>query len=98
MDFSAPKTEHNAAVPLGGGFAVGVVLRGGTGSGREFALDVVDRAIHTDAVFRRMGWWLGEQGYAVNAKRVRRQMRQMGLRSRQLPLLTSTLKLAQERP
>jgi hypothetical protein len=21
---------------------------------------------------RRMGWWLGEQGYAVNAKRVRR--------------------------
>src|SRR5260370_23443551 len=28
---------------------------------------------------RRMGWWLGEQGYAVNAKRVRRLMRQMGL-------------------
>ncbi len=26
-----------------------------------------------------MGWWLGEQGYAVNAKRVRRLMRQMGL-------------------
>ncbi len=28
---------------------------------------------------RKMGWWLGEQGYAVNAKRVRRLMRQMGL-------------------
>src|SRR5580700_3303330 len=28
---------------------------------------------------RRMRWWLGEQGYAVNAKRVRRLMRQMGL-------------------
>jgi putative transposase len=28
---------------------------------------------------RRMGWWLSEQGYTVNAKRVRRLMRQMGL-------------------
>lgn len=28
---------------------------------------------------RKMGWWLGEQGHAVNAKRVRRLMRQMGL-------------------
>jgi putative transposase len=28
---------------------------------------------------RKMTWWLGEQGYAVNAKRVRRMMRQMGL-------------------
>jgi putative transposase len=28
---------------------------------------------------RRMGWWLGEQGHAVNAKRIRRLMRQMGL-------------------
>ena len=26
-----------------------------------------------------MGWWLGEQGHAVNAKRIRRLMRQMGL-------------------
>lgn len=26
-----------------------------------------------------MTWWLGEQGYAVNRKRVRRLMRQMGL-------------------
>jgi putative transposase len=30
---------------------------------------------------RKMGWWLGEQGYAVNAKRVRRLMRQMGLKA-----------------
>src|SRR5713101_353591 len=53
MDFRAQRTEHTAAVPLGGGVAVGVVLRGGTGSGREFALDAVDRrAIHTDAVLR----------------------------------------------
>ncbi|MGA8556396.1 MAG: IS3 family transposase [Candidatus Acidiferrales bacterium] len=28
---------------------------------------------------RKMTWWLGEQGYAVNPKRVRRLMRQMGL-------------------
>ena len=28
---------------------------------------------------RRMSWWLAEQGYAVNTKRVRRLMRQMGL-------------------
>ncbi len=28
---------------------------------------------------RKMGWWLGEQGYVVNAKRVRRLMREMGL-------------------
>ena len=28
---------------------------------------------------RKMIWWLGEQGYAVNPKRVRRLMRQMGL-------------------
>src|SRR5208282_3984374 len=53
MDCSAQRTEHTAAVPLGGGFAVGMVLRGGTGSGREFAIDAVDRrAIHTDAVLR----------------------------------------------
>ena len=42
MDCIAQRIEHPAAVPLGGGFAVGVVLRGGTGSGREFALDAVD--------------------------------------------------------
>ena len=28
---------------------------------------------------RKMTWWLGEQGYTVNPKRVRRLMRQMGL-------------------
>ena len=28
---------------------------------------------------RKMNWWLDEQGYAVNPKRVRRLMRQMGL-------------------
>jgi putative transposase len=28
---------------------------------------------------RKMSWWLGEQGYVVNPKRVRRLMRQMGL-------------------
>ena len=53
MDFSAQRTEHTAAVPLDGGFAVGVVLRGGTGDGREFEIDAVDRrAIHPDAVLR----------------------------------------------
>ena len=83
MDFRAAGTEHTAAVPLGGDFAVGMVLRGGAGSGREFAIDAVDgRGRLTRTPFygiRRMGWWLGEQGYAVNAKRVRRLMRQMGL-------------------
>ena len=53
MDFSAQRTEHTAAVLLGGGFSFGVVLRGGTGEGRELAIDAVDRrAIHTDAVLR----------------------------------------------
>ena len=28
---------------------------------------------------RRMSWWLGQQGYRVNVKRVRRLMREMGL-------------------
>ena len=28
---------------------------------------------------RKITWWLGEQGYAVNRKRVRRLMREMGL-------------------
>lgn len=28
---------------------------------------------------RRMSWWLGQHGYGVNMKRVRRLMRQMGL-------------------
>ncbi len=28
---------------------------------------------------RKMNWWLGEQGYVINPKRVRRLMRQMGL-------------------
>src|SRR5207249_10783511 len=28
---------------------------------------------------RRMSWWLGQQGYGVNVKRVRRLMRRMGL-------------------
>ncbi len=39
MDFSAQRTERTAAVPLDGGFAVGVVLRSGTGDGREFEID-----------------------------------------------------------
>ena len=69
MDFSAQRTEHPAAVPLGGGFAVGVVLRGGTGSGRESALDAVDRrAIHTDAVLRNP-----EDGLVARRARIRSQ-------------------------
>ena len=69
MDFRAASTEHTAAVPLGGCFAVGVVLRGGTGSGREFALDAVDRrAIHTDAVLRNP-----EDGLVAGRARIRGQ-------------------------
>ena len=53
MDFSAQRTEHTAAVPFDGDFAVGVVLRGGTGDGRELEIDAIDRrAIHPDAVLR----------------------------------------------
>src|ERR1700682_4018167 len=36
MDFRIRRTEHTAAVPLDGDFAVGVVLRSGTRDGREF--------------------------------------------------------------
>jgi hypothetical protein len=53
MDFRAQRTEHSAAVLLGGGFAVGLVLRSGTGDGREFEIDAVNRrAIHPAAVLR----------------------------------------------
>ena len=69
MDCIAQKPEHPAAVPFGGGFAFGVVLRGGTGSGREFALDAVDRrAIHTDAVLRNP-----EDGSVARRARIRGQ-------------------------
>jgi hypothetical protein len=45
--------EYPAAVPLGGGFAVGVALRSGTRDRRESAVDAVDRrAVHPDAVLR----------------------------------------------
>ena len=60
MDFRVQRTEHTAAVPLGGGIAVGVVLRGGTGSGRESALDAVDRrAIPRGRRFTGSGGWVG---------------------------------------
>lgn len=69
MDFSAQRTEHTAAVPLDGGFAVGVVLRGGTGDGRKFAIDAVDRrAIHTDAVLRNP-----KDGLVARRARIRSQ-------------------------
>jgi hypothetical protein len=69
MDFRAARTEHTAAVPLGGDFAVGMVLRGGTGSGREFAIDAVDRrAIHTEAVLRNP-----EDGLVARRARTRGQ-------------------------
>jgi hypothetical protein len=42
MDFSAHRTEHPAAVPLDWDFAVRVVLRGGTGDGRELGFDALD--------------------------------------------------------
>jgi hypothetical protein len=69
MDFRAARTEHTAAVPLGGDFAVGMVLRGETGSDREFAIDAVDRrAIHTDAVLRNP-----EDGLVARRARTRGQ-------------------------
>ena len=69
MDFSAQKNEHTAAVPLDGGFAVGAVLRDGTGDGREFAIDAVARrAIHTDAVLRNP-----EDGLVARRARIRGQ-------------------------
>jgi hypothetical protein len=69
MDFRAARTEHTAAVPLGGDFAIGMVLRGGTGSGREFATDAVDRrAIHTDTVLRNP-----EDGLVARRARTRGQ-------------------------
>jgi hypothetical protein len=69
MDFRAQRTEHTAAVPLDGGFAVGVVLRGGTGDGQEFAIDALDRrATHTDAVL-----WNPEDGLVARRARIRGQ-------------------------
>ena len=66
MDFSAQRSEHPAAVPLDGGFAVGVVLRGGSGDGREVAID--RRAIHTGAVLRNP-----EDGLVAQRARIRGQ-------------------------
>ncbi len=69
MDCRAQRTEHKAAVPPDGGFAVGVVLRGGTGDGREFEIDAVDRrAIYTDAVLRNP-----EDGLVARRARIRGQ-------------------------
>jgi hypothetical protein len=50
MDFRIRRTDHTAAVPLDGDFAVGVVLRSETRDGREFEIDAVHRrTIHTNA-------------------------------------------------
>jgi len=71
MDFRAQRTDHTAAVLLGGGFSVGVVLRGGTGEGRELAIDAVARrAIHPDAVLRN-----SEDGLEARASKDTRSMR-----------------------
>src|SRR6202166_5400811 len=69
MDFRVQRTEHTTAVPLGRDFAVGVVLRSGTGEGREFEIDAVHgRAIHTDAVL-----WDPEDDLVARRARVRGQ-------------------------
>src|SRR5260370_6564155 len=69
MDLRAQRTEDTAAVPVDGGFAIGVVLRGRTGDGREFEIDAVDRrAIHTDAVLRNP-----EDGLVARRARIRGQ-------------------------
>ena len=69
MDCRAQRTEPSAAVLLGGGVAVGVVLRAGTGSGREFAIDALDRrAIHADAILRNP-----EDGLVARRARIRGQ-------------------------
>ena len=53
MDLRRKRTEHSAAVPLDWGFAGGVVLRSGTGDGRESETDAFDRrAVHADAILR----------------------------------------------
>jgi hypothetical protein len=69
VDFRAHRTEHPAAVPLDWDFAVRVVLRGGTGDGRELGIDAVDRrAIHTDAILRNP-----EDGLVAGRARIRGQ-------------------------
>ena len=82
MDFLRQRAEHSAAVRIVSRLAVGAVLRSRTGARRKSAFyATVGRAIHADAVYgvRKMVWWLDEQGYLVNPKRVRRLMRVMGL-------------------
>ena len=82
MDFSAQRTEHTAAMPFDGDFAVGWYYEAEPETAENLRLMRLIDEQYTRTPFygiRKMGWWLGEQGHAVNAKRVRRLMRQMGL-------------------
>ena len=82
MDCSAQRTEHPAAVRIGGGWRSGWYYEAEPEAAENLRLMRLIDEQYTRTPFygiRRMGWWLGEQGYAVKAKRVRRLMRQMGL-------------------
>ena len=69
MDFKMPRIEHTAAVPFDGGFALGVVLRGGAGDGRELAINApARRAIYPDAILRNP-----EDGLVARRARARGQ-------------------------
>ena len=69
MDFGVQRTQRTTAVPPDGDFPVGVVLRSGTGDGRKFEIDAVNRrAIHTDAVL-----WDPEDEVVARRARVRGQ-------------------------
>ena len=53
MDLRTQRAEHSAAVPPDWGFAIGFVLRSGTGVGREPRIDAADgRAVHANAILR----------------------------------------------
>jgi hypothetical protein len=69
MDLRRRQTEHSTAVPLDWGFALGLVLRAGTGDHRESAIDANDRrTIHAYAILRSP-----EDDLVARATRLRRE-------------------------
>jgi hypothetical protein len=82
MDLGTQSTEHSTAVPLDWGFARGLYYEAEPETAENLRLMRLIDEQYTRTPFygvRKMNWWLDEQGYAVNPKRVRRLMRQMGL-------------------
>ena len=82
MDWRVRAIEHTAAVPLTGISRSRWYYEGEPETGENLRLMRLIDEQYTRTPFygiRKMTRWLCEQGYVVNAKRIRRLMRLMGL-------------------